>query len=162
MLNSEVQLAERHAVRERFEAATVRLRILYVGQLWEGGTCKQRMMALKDLGHAVTAIDVSPEWAQVKQRKLVNRFWRRLLGPGDLAKANDSIVRHVQREQCDILWLDKALTICPETLWAIKQSSSCLIVGYSPDDMYNKRNQSDNSCNIYRYTTFFTPQNLIT
>lgn len=134
------------------------LRILYVGELWDGGTCKQRLVALKELGHNVTDIDVAPQWVRTKRRTLTCRLRNRAIGLGDLAGVNKSIIKHNGREQFDILWLDKALTVDRCTLFSVKQTqSSCLIVGYSPDDMYAKHNQSRQFLQLLPlYNVFFT------
>lgn len=116
------------------------LRILYVGQLWDGSTCKQRMMALKELGHAVTSIDVTPEWVQTKQQRFIYRLRRRFIGPGDLAGVNQWITRHFEKEEFDVLWLDKAITINQRTVLGIRRlCDRCVIIGYSPDDMICNR-----------------------
>jgi hypothetical protein len=71
------------------------------------------------------------------------RFWRRLLGPRDLAGANLLILEAVRQTQPQILWVDKGLTISPETLSQARAMAPRLVrVSYSPDDMLNPRNQS--------------------
>jgi hypothetical protein len=65
------------------------------------------------------------------------------VGPRDLAKANQAILRLAAQEHPQVLWVDKGLTIRPETLKAAARLSPGLVrVSYSPDDMLNPRNQS--------------------
>ena len=117
--------------------------ILYVGPLWEGGTCLQRMKALECLGHAVTPIDTEPPEVRYKQRTFLFRLRRKVFGPEDLANANQMIFAAILNHSYDILWIDKGLTIAKETLLQVKQHQpGCTVVGYSPDDMAGRHNQS--------------------
>lgn len=119
------------------------MRILYVGPLWGGSTCLQRMQAMQYLGHEILLVDTEPDPVGDKQKHFYYRVKRKLLGPSDLADANEKIIQLIQDEAVDILWLDKALTIKPETLQAVREiSPQTVIVGYSPDDMAGKHNQS--------------------
>lgn len=119
------------------------MRILYVGPLWHGGTCRQRMVALQELGHVVIGVDTTPpnrRW----ERWLPIRVFTYLLGnPLDLAGANRQVLSHIGRNCFEILWIDKGLTITPSTLSSVKQERPhCVLVSYSPDDMMNPNNQS--------------------
>lgn len=126
------------------------LRILYVGSLWQGGTCLQRMNTLKDLGYHVMGVDTEPSHVRKAQKGFMYRVSGKLFrmgwdvfGPKDLANANRLISRHFEREVWDILWIDKGLTIEAETLREIKaRFPDTVIVGYSPDDMFARHNQS--------------------
>lgn len=127
-----------------------RLRILYVGPLWEGGTCLQRMNALIELGHYIKGIDTEPPHVRRAQRRLWNRIAGKLFrmglnafGPRDLAGANRTILEHFRAERWDVLWLDKGLTIEATTLQEVKgRNPDCRNLGYSPDDMFARHNQS--------------------
>jgi spore maturation protein CgeB len=142
------------------------LKILYVGALWEGGTCLQRMRALLDLGYRVVPIDTEPDHVRFEGRKLPNRISNKLFRVGwnrfghkDLAGANQSIINYVKSARdLDILWIDKGLTIEAETIYAVKVlCPHALIVGYSPDDMYARHNQSRQFLqHINLYDVFFT------
>lgn len=119
------------------------MRVLVVGPLWAGGTCFQRMHAMQVLGHEVLSVDTKPVDVQKKEKGLSYRVRRKFLGPPDLANANRHIIESINKYQFDVLWLDKALTIRPETLQAIRKiSPQTIITGYSPDDMVAKHNQS--------------------
>ncbi len=58
------------------------LKILYVGPLWEGTTCLQRMKALQDLGHSVMGIDTEPHAVRIKQRSIFHRIGPKLFRLG--------------------------------------------------------------------------------
>jgi len=134
------------------------MRILYVGPLWEGSTCLQRMQAMQDLGHEILHVDTEPEPVRDKQKRFFCRVKRKLLGPSDLADANEKIILLTTKNDIDVLWLDKALTIKPGTLQAVREvSPQTIIAGYSPDDMAGKHNQSRSflKC-LPLYHVFFT------
>jgi hypothetical protein len=117
--------------------------IVYVGPLQAGGTCLQRMQALQRMGHEIVPIDTAPPGVCSIQRSLTYRLRRKVLGPKDLAHANRGVLDAMRRRDADILWLDKALTIEADTLRAVRSlRPKCKIVGYSPDDMRGKHNQS--------------------
>ena len=119
------------------------MKILYVGPLFTGSTCHQRMMALSHLGHQMLPVDTCPPKVARQEKHLWERVWRRLLGPRDLARANQAIQQLMEREQPQVLWVDKGLTILPETLAMARTMAPGLVrVSYSPDDMLNPRNQS--------------------
>ncbi len=119
------------------------MRILYVGVLWNGGTCLQRLKAMQDVGHAVVSVDTAPEDVRKLQKCFFYRVKRKLFGHSDLAHANPKIISLINKNDFDVLWLDNAQTISPETLGIVRQvSPKTIIVGYSPDDMAGKHNQS--------------------
>ena len=116
--------------------------ILYVGELLEGRTSNQRMQALQDLGHRITAISY-----HVSARPLFSRIHAKIgyeLGfPVDAAKTNWRIIFAATNDQFEILWLDKTIMIKPGTIRTFrKMQPQCLVVFYSPDDMINPSNQS--------------------
>src|SRR5262245_37809340 len=108
------------------------MRILYIGQLWEGGTALERMKALNALGHSTVPFDVSP-YAECAPRFFRSIAWRFNFGP---------ITRQVNRaltEQADRLqgishiWVDKGNWIFPETLRYLKRVMGARAVHYTPD-----------------------------
>lgn len=120
--------------------------ILYIGPLSQGSTCLQRLRAMQELGHSLTAINSAPNWVmEHKKPPLHYRIINKLIGPPDFARVNRQIVELVSRETFDLVWVDKGLEIKPETLRQVKESSPrTTIVGYSPDDMGSRHNQSKN------------------
>ena len=134
------------------------MRILYVGPLWSGGTCLQRMQAMQDLGNEIIPVDTEPDEVWNKQKQLVYRIWRKIFGSTDLAKVNNKIIHLIRENAIDVLWLDKAQTIAPETFKKVRDSSpKAVIAGYSPDDMAAKHNQSRSFLkSLPLYDVFFT------
>jgi len=133
------------------------LSILYVGDLTPGNTCTQRRQALFDIGSSITSVDLTPPGPR-KDRSAWERVRRRLLGPRDRTDANRQLLEAVRRNPFDLVWMDKGLVIEATTLKEIKQQQPrCLIVGYAPDDMYARHNQSRQFRRHLRcYDHFFT------
>ena len=132
------------------------MNIIYAGPLWEGTTCLQRMISLSELGHNITAIDTDPP----AERKAKRTFSRRLItlcfGQQDYVGANAQIRKSLSDSNHEVLWIDKGLTIDPQTLQYGRDVGST-IVGYSPDDMLNGHNQSKQFLRgIGLYDVFFT------
>lgn len=122
---------------------TTPLRILYVGTLNEGGTCVQRMRTLIRLGHEVTPIDKVPGALAARRLTFPWRVRNRLFGARDESQANERMLRLPGALSPDILWIDKGLTIRPETLLALRARwPEMLTLSYAGDDMFNPRNQS--------------------
>ncbi|OQY09280.1 MAG: hypothetical protein B6I30_10050 [Desulfobacteraceae bacterium 4572_187] len=142
-------------------------KIIYIGQLWEGGTCRQRLNVLKDLGHSVVEVDTSESpKVQLAPARIFNRISNKFFQwgcdyakPVDIARANMLISNLAKKSRnWNILWIDKGLTIEPETLAEFKiRCPQCLIVGYSPDDMFARHNQTKQFIrHLPLYDIFFT------
>jgi hypothetical protein len=133
-------------------------RLLYVGTQVEGGTCRQRMIALRELGHQVATIDTQPHAVEQSEHSFSYRIRRKLIGPADLANANEQIIRYVDQQEIDVLWIDKGLTITSQTLQHTRRTlPRCIIAGYSPDDMAARHNQSRQFLgHLPFYDVFFT------
>lgn len=120
-----------------------KLSILYVGPIIDGSTTVQRAQALLDLGHQLSHVTTAAASHMVVKPSLCSRIWRRIVGPQDRVKANASILRMMHEHLFDMLWIDKGLTIHVKTLKLARQCQpQCRIVGFSPDDMMNRANQS--------------------
>lgn len=117
--------------------------ILYVGELGPGTTCRQRMVALQDLGYSIVPIDTMNDAALRNSRKFLSRVRWKLGYPVDYVRANSRILEEMDRRAVDILWLDKAISVHPRTLRAVRdRHPGCTVVGYSPDDMQARHNNS--------------------
>lgn len=108
-----------------------------------GSTCFHRMQALKELGYDVVPIDTAPEDVRNRQRRFSYRVRRKLFGPLDLANANRKILAVCQQKEFDIVWIDKGITIKPETLLEIKEMyPKVKLVHYNPDDPFGRHGKS--------------------
>ncbi len=125
------------------------LRIVYIGLLRPGQTSLQRLHALESLGHAVTGVDATPPpkpWVLELPHRVSGKLFRLGLdafGPRDRNGENASILRLFRDAECDVLWVDKGTTIKADTFAEVQRlQPRCKIVGYSPDDMHARHNQS--------------------
>ena len=135
------------------------MKILYIGPINYGETCHQRMLALQELGHYIIVINTLPPEVKKKYDGFLYRLIRKIYGPLDFANINKQIEEYIKFGQIDLLWIDKGLTVYPETLLHVKQKfPNTIIAGYSPDDMTgNSNNQSRNFLNsLSYYDIYFT------
>ncbi|MFC1719540.1 glycosyltransferase [Pseudomonadota bacterium] len=118
--------------------------VLYVGTTWPGSTTAQRRAALESLGCTVDCVDTG--WRQKNPplpKRAVRGVFRRLGYPRELQNENRDILGSLRSQPFDVLWIDKGLTIRPETICkARKYSPGIVIVSFSADDMANPQNQS--------------------
>ena len=121
-----------------------RLSILFVGPVLPGSTTLQRLRALQDLGCRTVSVSSKEDPAAlIHKPPLLRRLCNRMLGPGDPLRVNDRMRAHVERDAFDLVWIEKGLMVRPESLAFIRQRQPhCRLVGFSPDDMMNKGNQS--------------------
>lgn len=118
------------------------MRILFVGQMFSGSTGVQRARAMRELGHEVTVVDLTPADPK-REYTFFNRVINRLGFPPDLAKANDAMARAARGGRFDLLWVEKGRTITPDTLHAFRAAQpAARMVWYSNDDVKNRGNQS--------------------
>jgi hypothetical protein len=118
------------------------MRILYVGELWEGGTALQRARALEELGHTLTLVDSTQPATGLKG--VFRRVVRKFLGHSiDVTGTNHRATEAAMKGDFEIVWIGKALSIKPGTLRHVKVCNvGARLVSYSPDDMMGKHNQS--------------------
>lgn len=115
------------------------MRILFVGALWQGSTGRQRMAALRDLGHEIIELDTMLP----RKLSLLERGLFRLGFHLDVGNANKRITDLLQSEVFDLLWIDKTLTIFANTLRNIRKDAPFTkLLFYSPDDMMVPGNQT--------------------
>lgn len=110
----------------------MRPNFLYVGQLWEGGTCLERMKALASMGCQITPFD-STHW-------LVNYCrWKRAIAHRLNFGEPVSDLNHALQQFSETLkgithvWIDKGRWIYPKTLIALRDITNATLVHYTPD-----------------------------
>ncbi len=125
------------------------MRIVYVGLLRTGQTSLHRLNALERLGHVVAGVDATlPQkpWVLALPRRVSGKLFRLGLdafGPRDRNGENASVLRLFRDAEWDALWIDKGTTIEADTIAEVRRRQPrCRVVGYSPDDMYARHNQS--------------------
>jgi len=109
-----------------------KIRLLYIGQLWEGGTCLERMKTLVEMGCHITAFDTTPWLSGYSrwQQSIAHRInWGQ-----PVAELNRALLRHTKTLQdINYVWIDKGRWIYPETLMALKDATSATFIHYTPD-----------------------------
>ena len=125
------------------------LRIVFAGWLREGQTSLQRLQAMVRLGHTVTGVDATPPsrpWLLELPHRVSGKLFRfglNAFGPKDRNGENATIIKLFHDAEWDVLWVDKGVTIEADTFAEVRRlQPRCRIVGYSPDDMYGRHNQS--------------------
>lgn len=115
------------------------MKVLYIADMttFPSGTCVHRYRALLRLGLEVEVVD------SCLKKTLFNRVLRKLKGIGPDRSLEKDILRRAGEVRYDLLWLDKVNNISAGTLKRIREMRpEMTILGYSPDDMMNPRNQS--------------------
>jgi spore maturation protein CgeB len=108
------------------------MRLLYVGQLWHGGTCVERMRALQRLGFDILPFDVTP-FGQLGSR--IERSLARRTGIGRwISRINAQLATTAREARFDAVWIDKGIGIYRETVAMLRAKSERRIaVHYTPD-----------------------------
>jgi len=114
--------------------------IVVVGQTFDASRTPGRAVAMRALGCRVVCVPTTPPGRDYESRpSLVQRLRYRLRRPADPAGANGALLDAVC-EGADVLWLDAADMILPETLIQARRINGDIrIVWYAEDDMMNPR-----------------------
>jgi len=107
------------------------MKILYVGQLSEGGTCLDRMRALQRLGNEVIGLDVSTFQSSHRLLRSAQWHWHPRFLLGRLNRHIIAAARGAGRLDC--VWVDKGIWIFPETIDALKAGFAATTVHFTPD-----------------------------
>ncbi|OOV20713.1 hypothetical protein BXU10_03510 [Flavobacterium sp. LM4] len=111
----------------------------------ESNTCLHRTWALEELGE-VDRIDTASKPYTIYLR-VINRLFHKGFNVRfpDFLSVNEKIITQVNTKKYDFIWIDKGLFINNSTLQKIKLiNPKVIIIGYSPDDMSQRHNQSLN------------------
>lgn len=120
------------------------MRILSVGGM-DGlsNTCLHRHWALEKIADETDVVNTSGKcslWYRIAYHLFLYGIPVRL---PENNNENAQIIQKVKEKDYDIVWIDKGITIFPETLKFIKaHSPRTIIVSYSPDNMALRHNQS--------------------
>lgn len=112
------------------------MNILFAGQISAFGgfsNARSRLDTFIHSGHGVVAVDTT-----LPRRALRPRLSWHLMGyPVDVRGVNKQIMQHVHQTSFDILWVDKGISIAPQTLRYLKAvQPHMLLVHYNPDDPF--------------------------
>ena len=117
------------------------MRIYYIGELWEGGTCRERMHTLQGLGHELASFDTSP-WTTGGNRLSRSMAHRINSGP-HVWEMNRALTAHSRMiGSADLIWIDKGRWIYPKTLDVLREQARGRLLHYSPDaHFYDNRSR---------------------
>lgn len=121
------------------------MKILSVGTMAGlSNTCLHRHWALEKIGDKVDVVSTSVPKISLWYRIAYHLFLYGL--PVRLPEGNNenrTICELVDKNEYDVVWIDKGTTIYPSTLVYIKKRlPNCKIISYSPDNMALRHNQS--------------------
>lgn len=120
------------------------MKILSVGNM-DGlsNTCLHRHWALEKIADEIDVVNTSgftSLWYKIAYHLFLYGIPIRI---PENRKENTQIIEKIDSTYYDIIWIDKGVTIYPETLQYIKRKSSkTVIISYSPDNMALRHNQS--------------------
>jgi spore maturation protein CgeB len=140
------------------------LRVLAVSPVGAYGgfnTSVHRIQALESLGADVDVVDTAPVGvsalaglrSRVQHRLFLRGFGVNLADP---TRSAERALLAARRRHWDIIWLDKALTIGPEVVRKLRGvCPKARIIGFSPDDMGQRHNQSRQFVEALRHYDHF-------
>ena len=137
-----------------------RIKILSIGQFLadgESNTCLHRNWSLHKLGYVVDVDSTLP----VKYA-LIHKIINKLFVTFDLPirffykSLQDNIIKAAKTIKFDIIWIDKGIYIKEATVKKLKElQPKALIVGYSPDNMTERHNQTQCFLDTFKYYDYF-------
>lgn len=117
------------------------MRVLFVGQIFDGSTAEARIAALENLKldlHHINSTSYFPFG-----RRGWHSLWRRLCWGPSIWRLNAAILREAERFHPDIVWIEKGVWLRPSTLQGVRRLRSApYLIHYSLDDQMNPANQS--------------------
>lgn len=136
------------------------MEILSIGGLsgfGQSNTCLLRNNILKEIGR-VDEVDTTSRPINLIYRICNKLFQLGLpIGVPDICGANNSIIELISKtKRYDIIWIDKGITIKRSTFKMIKElQPQAKIIGYSPDWMVARHNQSQHFLDTLKYYDCF-------
>jgi hypothetical protein len=122
------------------------MRIIFVGDLSPYSRSTQRCRTLRELGHEVFEVPSYPPTTvpeRVKPPRLILRILNKLGWVPDLAAANTRLLARLAETPCDLVWIEKGVSIRPQALQMARQLvPGVRVVSYSEDDMTRRHNYS--------------------
>lgn len=112
-----------------------RLRILFVGPLWQGSTCLSRLNGLRALGLEVDALDTT-HWLPPGPRLLRSIVQRTYVHPS-VHRMNLRLHALLKQTRYELIWIEKGQWIYPWTLaWVRRQGWA--VIHYNTDDILGR------------------------
>lgn len=136
------------------------MRILSIGQFQadgESNTCLHRNWALHKLGDVLDIDSTLPSELKLKH-SIYNKLFVRFYLPIHFyfADLQNRIVEAIKSDIFDIIWIDKGIYIEESTFKMIKRyQKNGIIVGYSPDNMMKRHNQTQCFLDTLKYYDYY-------
>ncbi len=122
------------------------MKILYIGQLADGQTCRMRMEALLEQGHEVCSLDTQKAWDESSW--LSRHLQKRLFAGPVINRLNETLLQRGHEFRPDLLWCDKQEYLKPETLNTFRRLG-ITTVHFTPDPYFTltwKRTRLMDAC----------------
>lgn len=134
------------------------MKILSIGAFSTYGisnTCLHRHWALEKIGQTdMVDITCPPNLMS----RIFSFLFRRCNVPVNYPyyEVNKKVLRQIEQNHYDLIWIDKGVQLSPRTLRRIKEiQKGAIIVGYSPDNMVVRHNQSPYFINSIKYYDYY-------
>lgn len=147
------------------------MNILYIGPLVKGSCTSHRLFSMQRARSHwnIFTINTLDSHQQKMEAFFLNRvksyIYRKDLfrigrflfsGREDYSSVNNNILDSIEENNIQMVWIDKG-QIIEERVFKYLKKKKIMIIGYSPDDMMNKDNQSENFLKSLKYYhQFFT------
>lgn len=107
-------------------------KILFVGPVYRGGTCYDRMRVMRDMGLDITTFDTTPYLNG--GTKIARSFRHRTKTGLNVMRLNRDLLSVAGKSDgITHIWFGKAIFIWPETLKKIKKITGAVLIHYTPD-----------------------------
>jgi spore maturation protein CgeB len=107
-------------------------RILYIGELYEGATCLDRMRSIESFGYEVVPFNTEP-YTRGGVRVIQSLGWRFNIGPM-ISRFNEALCKLVVKlNEVTYVWIDKGVWVWPETVEKIKKHTGAVLIHFTPD-----------------------------
>lgn len=106
------------------------LRILYAYRNDPGSTARQRLHALRALGHDVTPFDMR---RYREKTWVMSKFLAKVRWSPNIARMNRDLLAESCASAFDWVWIDKGILIFPETIRGFQQQVGVKVIHYTPD-----------------------------
>ena len=124
-------------------------------------TTYHRYKALISIGFDVDIFDTNNEFGKnifiFLYNKLINKLFKLGLNISLAVKSiNNNLLTNYIKKDYNLIWIEKGLTVNRKTLLLIKKNNPKIkIIGFSPDDMFSRHNQSYNFINALKEYDYF-------
>ena len=125
-------------------------KILFVGLMYRGGTCYDRMRVMRDMGLDITTFDTTP---YLNGGTKIARSLRHRTKMGlNVMRLNRDLLSVVGKSDgITHIWFGKAILIWPATLKKIRKITGAVLIHYTPDPqiLFHRSRHFINSIRLY-------------